>query len=156
MRHIGVVAVSVAAILAAGTLSAEAYYRGGFHRAGWGGGFHRAGWGGGFHRGWHGGWRTAGWHGGWRRAGIVGAGLGYGVAYPGYVPDQNVGVSVAEAPILPGLDLLTTTTGRSAAVGGFGAFCTTPIKSCTLYQPAAMGAGCTCRVRGLAQGTVTP
>ncbi len=175
MRRIGVLAVAAAAILAAGTMSAAAF---GGHGGGHGGGGHGGsggghggfagghGFGGGFHGGGYG--RGFGY-------GLAGAGLGYGLGYgygaydypdyadgygdpgysygaygdPGYAyGDAGYGVDYAQ----PGLR-----TGRSAAIGGFGKYCSTPVKTCTLYEPSSIGGGCSCKVSGgRAEGRVTP
>jgi hypothetical protein len=48
-------------------------------------------------------------------------------------------------------------TARSAAIGGFGRFCSTPIKSCLLYEPSMMGIRCSCKMQGgHSYGNVTP
>jgi hypothetical protein len=85
---------TVAALVAAGSLTlapeAMAFRGGGFHGGGFGGGgWHGGGWGGG---GWRGaGWRGGGWGGGWGPGvgwGLGAAGLGLGLAaasaYPYY------------------------------------------------------------------------
>jgi len=45
----------------------------------------------------------------------------------------------------------------NAASGGFGQYCTTPVKSCQLNSPSALGGGCSCKVAGgRSRGQVTP
>jgi len=124
-----------------------------------------------------------GWRGGWNRGwggrrfgyGLAGVGLGYGLGYgwgPGwgwgyddyaysdpyfyggyndyaYDPDYAGGVSYAGAPVIQ--------TGRSVVSGSLGKYCTTPVKSCLLYNPSNLGAGCSCKVSGgRSRGQVTP
>ena len=104
----------------------------------------------GFRSGWHGGW-------GWRRGGHYpyrryggypywGTGLAAAAtlgaiatypAYPAYYPAY---------PVYPAYESVP------AAQGGM---CSTPVKTCTLYEPAPLGIGCSCRVPGgRARGTV--
>jgi len=157
MRQIGVLAVSATAILAAGTMSADAF-------GGHGGG---RGFGGG-----HGGYGPG------LAFGLAGAGLGYGLGYgyggyyPGYAygygdpgyygygayndpgygyGDTGYGVGYAPQYSRP------LQTGRSSAMGGFGKYCATPVKTCTLYNPSSIGADCSCKVSvGRARGNVAP
>ncbi len=134
---------------------------GGFHAGGWGGGgWHGGGWGGGWgHRGF--GWNRGWGYGGWGLAGLgLGLGLagldyssdypyyGYGYSYPGYASGYGYpGYGYAAAPLV---------TGRSVAIGGMGGYCSTPVKTCELYQASYLGNGCSCRVPGgHARGSVT-
>jgi hypothetical protein len=116
---------------------------------------------------WRGGsWRGAGWQGGgwrgyprYRHGGYpywgVGAGLAtaatvgalatypvypdYGPAYPDYGPAYPVYPAYQSAPVASGDQ------------------CSTPIRVCTLYEPAQLGVGCSCKVAGgRARGTVVP
>lgn len=48
-------------------------------------------------------------------------------------------------------------TARSAATGGLGMHCSTPVKICVLRQASYLGGGCSCKVTGgPAHGSVTP
>src|SRR5208283_4094117 len=146
MKRLGVLMAAAAlgaALLASGPAEAR-WGGGGFHGGGWGGHGFAGGWG---HGGWgHGGWGWGhrGWgYGGWGLAGLglgLGlAGLDYGYDYPGY--------GYAAAPLV---------TGRSMAIGGMGGYCSTPVRTCELYQASFIGNGCSCRVvGGHARGVVT-
>ncbi len=47
--------------------------------------------------------------------------------------------------------------GYDVGYGGWGGACATPVRVCQLYQPAPVGAGCSCRTpSGRARGVVTP
>ena len=105
-------------------------------------------------------------------AGLVGLGLGYGLAagygYPygygdpdagyyggGYDPGYAYGPGVYAQP--QATETAPLVTGRSVSTGGIGGSCATPVKTCALIQPANIGAGCSCRVRGgRSSGSVTP
>jgi len=159
MKRLGVLMAAAAlgaALLASGP--AEARWGGG----GWGGHGFAGGWG---HSGWgHGGWGWGhrGWgYGGWGLAGLgLGLGLagldygydypgyGYGYGYPGYAYGYGYpGYGYAAAPLV---------TGRSMAIGGMGGYCSTPVRTCELYQASFIGNGCSCRVvGGHARGVVT-
>ncbi len=164
MKRLGVLMATAAlgaALLASGPAEAR-WGGGGFHGGGWGGhgfagGWGRGGWGQG---GW--GWGRRGWgYGGWSLAGLGLAGLdydygypyygygsGYGYGYPGYASGYGYpGYGYAAAPLV---------TGRSVAIGGMGGYCSTPVKTCELYQASYIGNGCSCRVPGgHARGSVT-
>jgi len=168
MRRSLLVAVSVVPLLLATGFAATAQYRfgGGAFRAG---GFHGYGVGVGmrpafpaYRPGWQGGWgwRGAGFYprspyygggyypyrryGGWGGYPYWGAGLataatlGAVAAYPAYAyPDY---------PAYPAYEVVPTADGGQ---------CSTPIRICTLYAPAPLGTGCSCRVPGgHARGTV--
>jgi hypothetical protein len=156
---------------------AAAYYHRGWHGAHWGHGWH------GGRYGWHGGWRGAhgryGWRGrwggnrwawnggwGWNRGWGWGGGwpayagggypnYGYGYGYPygyGLAAAATAPVAVAAAATAP------LVTGRSVATGPveMGNYCTTPAKTCLLYNESWVGNGCSCRIPGgHARGSVT-
>jgi hypothetical protein len=162
MKRLGVLVATAAlgaALLASGPAEAR-WGGGGFHGGGWGGHGFAGGWG---HGGWgHGGWGHRGWgYGGWGLAGLglgLGlAGLDYGYDYPGYgygygYPGYAYGYDYPSYSY-PATPLVT---GRSVAVGGTGGYCTTPVKTCELYQASYIGNGCSCRVvGGHARGVVT-
>ena len=168
MKRLGVLMAAAAlgaALLASGPAEAR-WGGGGFHGGGWGGHGFAGGWG-------HGGWGRGygGWgYGGWGLAGLgLGLGLagldygsdypyyGYGYGYPGYASGYSYpgyasgysypGYGYAAAPLV---------TGRSVAIGGMGGYCSTPVKTCELYQASYIGNGCSCRVPGgHARGSVT-
>ena len=164
MKRLGVLMAAAAlgaALLASGPAEAR-WGGGGFHGGGWGGHGFAGGWG---HGGWgHGGWGWGhrGWgYGGWGLAGLgLGLGLagldygydypgyGYGYGYPGYAYGYGYpGYGYAAAPLV---------TGRSMAIGGMGGYCSTPVRTCELYQASFIGNGCSCRVvGGHARGVVT-
>ena len=184
MRRSLLVAASIAPLLLASateTLSQPRYGGGGFRAGGFhGGGFH----GGGFRT--HGiGMRAygvrpgfqgygSGWRGGWgARGGWYGAGFYPRRAWGGYYPYRRYwgggdypywgvasGLATAAVigaaasypaygyPAYPAYEVLP------AASGGQ---CSTPVKICTLYEPAPLGTGCSCRVPGgRARGSVEP
>ncbi len=171
MKRLGVLMAAAAlgaALLASGPAEARWGGGGGWHGGGWhGGGWHGGGWGGGWgHRGF--GWNRGWGYGGWGLAGL-GLGLGlagldygsdypyYGYGYPGYASGYSYpgyasgygypGYGYAAAPLV---------TGRSVAIGGMGGYCSTPVKTCELYQASYIGNGCSCRVPGgHARGSVT-
>ena len=155
MKRLGVLMAAAAlgaALLASGPAEAR-WGGGGFHGGGWGGHGFAGGWGhGGWGWGW--GWGHRGWgYGGWGLAGLgLGLGLagldygygypgyGYGYGYPGYAAGYGYpGYGYAAAPLV---------TGRSVAIGGMGGYCSTPVRTCALYQASYIGNGCSCRVRG--------
>jgi hypothetical protein len=48
-------------------------------------------------------------------------------------------------------------TGRSVATGQMGKMCSTPVKSCELYQASWIGNGCSCKISGgRSRGSVAP
>jgi hypothetical protein len=48
-------------------------------------------------------------------------------------------------------------TGRSVAIGQWGSYCATQVKTCELNHASFIGSGCSCRVPGgRAQGSVVP
>ena len=164
MKRLGVLMAAAAlgaALLASGPAEAR-WGGGGFHGGGWGGHGFAGGWG---HGGW--GWGHRGWgYGGWGLAGLgLGLGLasldlrlrlpgypdygyGYGYGNPGYASGYGYpGYGYAAAPLV---------TGRSVAIGGMGGYCSTPVRTCELYQASYIGNGCSCRVvGGHARGVVT-
>ncbi len=166
MKRLGVLMAAAAlgaALLASGPAEAR-WGGGGFHGGGWGGHGFAGGWG---HGGWgHGGWGWGhrGWgYGGWGLAGLglglglagldygydyPGYGYGYGYGYPGYAYGYDYpSYSYPAAPLV---------TGRSVAIGGMGGYCSTPVRTCELYQASYIGNGCSCRVvGGHARGVVT-
>jgi len=177
MRHIGVLAVSAVAILAAGTLSAEAFgghgHGGGRGYGGFGAGLGLAAIGAASAYGYGNGYGYGGWGG---YPGYAYGDSGYGNGAYGYPGAAGYAYSSYGAPNYSngdsgfgnsgfGLDFASPspqyspglTTGRSAAYGGLGKYCSTPVKSCLLYEPSSMGAGCSCKVSGgRARGNVTP
>jgi hypothetical protein len=67
---------------------------------------------------------------------------GYGYGYPGY----GAPYAATTAPLV---------TGRSAATGQMGNYCTTPLTTWQLYHASYAGNGCSCRVSGgRSRGTV--
>jgi hypothetical protein len=208
MKPIGILALSAAAILAAGTMTADAAPHGGGGHFGGGGAAHfaapHAG-GGNFGAARVGAANVGGGNfaaaqvqggnfgtrsgysfarSGFGRGaglGLAAAGAGYGLSYayggygygaydyPGYAygygdtgygysdpayayADGGDGVNYADAPQYSPLR-----TGRSAAYGGLGRYCTTSVKTCALYEPSPVGAECSCKVPGgRAPGDVTP
>jgi len=89
----------------------------------------------------------------WRSRGIdVGMG-GIGVDSDNYIYDPNfAGAYPANRSQRRGRSAVS-----SNASGGFGQFCTTPVKSCQLNSPSALGGGCSCKVSGdRSRGQVTP
>ena len=98
-------------------------------------------------RGWNGGDRRGRDGRGWGPAAAIGAGVGLGLAagypYGGYYDNYSY-------PVERGYPV-------SGYSGDLGNYCETPRKTCQLYEPAALGANCSCRVPGgRAYGEVTP
>ena len=81
--------------------------------------------------------------------------FGYGDAgygYPAYGYGYGDGDPTYSGGVQYGEPLRT---GRSAAVGG--GVCSTPVRSCQLSEPTAVGTPCSCVSRkGTANGNVTP
>lgn len=179
MRRLLLVAAAIAPVIGLSSAPASAQVNaangfpvgGGFHRGG--GGFH-AGWGGrgivnrgigwnrpGAYRAggyWRGGsnWRGGAWRGypryryggspywgaaaGLATAATIGA-LATGPAYGYYEPEPVY-------PVYPAYRAIPVASGDQ---------CSTPVKMCTLYEPAQLGVGCSCKVSGgRARGTVVP
>jgi hypothetical protein len=144
-----------------------AHWRGAHWRYGWRGAGSRVGW----RRGWGGnrwGWNR-GWGAGWpgyAGLGLAGLGAGWGLNnawanYPyysygyGYPYNNNYGYGYGYP--YAGATTAPLVTGRSVATGQMGNYCTTPAKTCLLYQESWVGNGCSCRVPGgRARGSVTP
>jgi len=175
MRSALLVAASVAPLLfvAAGDASAQfryggGFHGGGFHGGGWrGGGWHGGGWYGrgvglrpgfpGYRAGWHGGW---GWRGGWHGAGIYRRPYWGGGYYPyrrywgwGGDPYWGVASGLAAAATLGAVAAYPTYAYPAypvyeVAPEAIGGQCSTPVRICTLYDPAPLGTGCSCRVPG--------
>jgi len=165
MRRLLLVTASVAPLLLATGLAASAqphfggagFRHGGFHARGIGMRPHgmrpafpayRQG----FRSGWHGGWgsRHAGYYRGYRR------GYPYWGAASGLAAAATLGAIAtypyAYEPIYPAYPVYPAYEAVPAAEGGM---CSTPVKTCTLYEPAPLGIGCSCRVPGgRARGTV--
>ncbi len=146
------------------------------HR-GWAGHGHRWGW----NRGWGGRWagnRGWGWGGGWGLGtglGLAAAtspwwgsnypyyGYGYGnYPYYGYGDNYPYGYGLAAAATVPAAVAAAVTepliTGRSVAIGNaqMGNYCSTPVRTCLLYNESWVGNGCSCRISGgRARGSVT-
>jgi hypothetical protein len=171
MRSALLVAASVAPLLFAAATDASAQYRygGGFRGGGWhGGGWHGGGggWYGrgigvragypGYRAGW--GWRGGGWHG----AGFYRRPYGWGGYYPyrrwgwGGYPYWGVGAGLATAAVIgaaasypayayPAYPAYQVYEVDASAIGGQ---CSTPVRICTLYDPAPLGTGCSCRIPG--------
>lgn len=150
MRKIGILALTAAAIFSVGTVSANAFddYRNG----GLVGGIDFFG-------------QTIG-----NGLASVGNGLGTGAGGDGYGSYSNYGAGYGYnthgTPIYnyrqsnyvgyPESQYMVVT-GRSAATGGFGRYCSTPIKTCMLYEPSMMGNSCSCKVEASrSHGSVTP
>jgi hypothetical protein len=80
-------------------------------------------------------------------------GYAYGYGYPGYSSygypaTGSSGYYSSAAPLV---------TGRSVATGQMGRMCSTPVKSCELYQASWVGNGCSCKVPGgRSRGSVSP
>jgi hypothetical protein len=80
----------------------------------------------------------------------AGAGWPYNTWY-GPASTYTYRVGPARAAALP------VVTAQGAAAEGLGTHCTTPVKTCVLRQPFALGAGCSCKVAGgPAYGSVVP
>lgn len=91
-----------------------------------------------------GGWNGGGW-GGWGYPGFA-----YGYGYPDYAYDYpDYGYDYSYGPGVYGYD--------QYAAGEMGSYCQTPVRSCSLTQPSAVGSACQCR-NGIdwAAGTVQP
>jgi len=167
MRRLLLVTASVAPLLLASGLAASAQPH--FGGAGFrhGGGFHSRGIGMRPHgmrpafpayrqnvrAGWHGG----GW--GWRRAGYYPY-RGYRGGYPywgaasGLAAAATLG-AIATYPAYPVYPTYPVYPAYEAVPAAEGGMCSTPVKTCTLYEPAPLGIGCSCRVPGgHARGTV--
>jgi len=182
MRCSLLIAAAVAPWLltAATDASAQPHFGGGGFRAGGfhGGGFHGGGFrGGGFYGrgigmrpyglrpafpGYRPGW---GGRGGWQGAGFYPRRPYWGGYYPyrrwgGYYPYWGAAAGFATAaaigaaatypgygyPVYPAYQVEPTASGGQ---------CSTAVKVCTLYEPAPLGTGCSCRVSGgRARGTV--
>lgn len=160
MRHLLLITASVAPLLLAASVPAAAqpHFGGGFRH---GGGFHARGIGmrplgarpafPAYRQSWRGGWQGGGW--GWRHA-------GYYRGYRGY-PYWGSGLAAATLgaiaaypydPAYPAYPVYPAYEAMPAAAGGM---CSTPVKTCALYEPAPLGIGCSCRVSGgRARGTV--
>jgi hypothetical protein len=80
---------------------------------------------------------------------------GYGNAYP-----YGYGLAATAAGLPPIAAAAATTplvTGRSVAIGEWGNYCSTPIRTCALRHASYVGEWCSCRVPGgRARGTVAP
>lgn len=155
MRRLLLISASIAPLLLATSLPAAAqpHFGGtGFRH----GGFHPRGIGmrpvglrpafPAYHQGWRG-----GWHGGsgWRHAGYYPY-RSYRRGYPywgvasGLAAAATLG-AIAAYPTYPVYPAYPAYELVPAAEGGM---CSTPIKTCTLYEPAPLGIGCSCRVPG--------
>lgn len=182
MRRLLLIAASLTPLLFAASTEALAQRQfgghgvrgGGFHGGGvaWrGGGGWRGGpaWGGAGWRGgpgWHGGgvaWRGgSGWRGGtvwrggpgwrgsyWPRYRSRGWDSGWGWGAAGFATGMMVG-AIAAQPIYQPVQPIYIDSGA-------GWSCSTPVRVCTLYNPAPVGIGCSCRVSGgRARGVVVP
>jgi hypothetical protein len=175
MASIHWAALGAAVLLAGASGSAQAQYRYGGFRGGYGG-FHGPRFGGPVIRpgfgGWRGGYAGRPWGGRW--AGRPGWGYGYGYrrygggwwggAYPGVVlgglalgglaastwgdPFWNGGYGYYDGP-----PVYTPV----PVAGPIGGQCQTPVRLCTLVRPSYVGIGCSCRVPGgRARGSVVP
>jgi hypothetical protein len=76
-------------------------------------------------------------------------------------PATALAAPVAQAAVAPFAVATSGTapliTGRSVAIGQMGKMCSTPVKSCELYQASYVGNGCSCKVTGgRSRGTVIP
>ncbi len=98
----------------------------------------------GFRSGWYGGgWRRAGYYRGYRgypywgvASGLAAAAtLGAIAGYPYY--DYE--------PVYPAYPVYPVYGAVPTAAGGM---CRTPVRTCTLYEPAPLGVGCSCRAPG--------
>jgi hypothetical protein len=155
MRHLLLIAASTTPLLLAGVMPAAAqphfggpgFRHGGFHPRGLGmrpAGIRPAfpGYRPGFRPGWYGGWRHAGYP--YRRYPYWGAASGLASA-------ATLG-ALATYPAYPVYESYPAYDVVPAAQGGT---CSTPVKTCNLYEPAPLGIGCSCRVPGgYARGVV--
>ena len=150
MRRLLLIAASAAPLLLAGVLQAAAqphfggpgFRHGGFHPRGIGMrpvGIRPAfpGYRPGFRPGWHGGYYPHRRYSHWGAAsGIAAAAtLGALATYPAYPAYETYPAYEA----YPAYEVVP------AAEGGM---CSTPVKTCNLYEPAPLGIGCSCRVPG--------
>ncbi|WP_084144068.1 hypothetical protein [Methylocapsa acidiphila] len=147
MRRIFALA-SAAALGVALTCSGPAFAHGpGYRHGGW---HHPHGW----HQAWRGGWRHHGMA--WNYAYPYNFAWGYGYPY-----NNDWGFSPVAAALTAPLAVAAAATaplmtGRSVAVGGYGNYCATDMKTCLLYDTAYLGTGCSCKVPGgRARGLVT-
>ncbi len=88
---------------------------------------------------WRGGhWRGGRWGGGgwWPGYGAAAVGLGYGVGAWGYPYDGGY-YGYDDYPAY-----------STVITGALGDYCATPVKTCRLYEPADVGASCSCKVGG--------
>jgi len=163
MRCALLVAASVAPLLfaAATDASAQPRYGGGFRGGGWhGGGWHGGGWHG---RGISTGWRGGYWRGGWHGAGLYRRPYWGGGYYPyrrhwgwgGGYPYWGVASGLAAAATLGAVAAYPTYAYPTYAypvyeveTSAIGGQCSTPVRICTLIDPAPLGTGCSCRVPG--------
>lgn len=94
--------------------------------------------------GWHGG----GW--GWRRAGYAPY-RGYRGSYPywgtGLAAAATLG-AIATYPAYPAYPAYPVYPAYEVVPAAAGGMCSTPVRTCTLYEPAPIGIGCSCRVPG--------
>jgi hypothetical protein len=157
MRHLLLVAASGAPLLLATSLPAAAqphfggagFRHGGFHARSIGVRQFGARPGFGAYRQ---GWRGGGW--GWRHAGYYRGYRGYPYWGTGLAAAATLGAIAAYpyGPVYPGYPVYPVYGAVPAAEGGM---CSTRVKTCTLYEPAPIGIGCSCRVPGgSARGTV--
>ncbi len=100
----------------------------------------------GFRPGWHGG----GW--GWRRAGFYPyrgyRGYPYWGAASGLAAAATLGAIAGYPYYEPYYPAYPVYPAYGAAPAAAGGMCSTPVKTCTLYEPAPLGVGCSCRVPG--------
>lgn len=102
----------------------------------------------------------AGWHGGggwgWRHAGYPYRGYRGGYPYwgAGLAAAATLG-AIAAYPYEPAYPVYPVYPAYETVPAVEGGQCSTPVKTCTLYEPAPLGIGCSCRVPGgQARGTV--
>lgn len=89
----------------------------------------------------------AGWRGGglgWRSAGPYPY-RGYRGGYPYWGPSLAAAATLGAIATYPVYPVYPAYEMVPAAEGGM---CSTPVKTCTLYEPAPLGIGCSCRVPG--------